>query len=101
MKRIIVDYRKLTPELLIHLTERFPDGYGDKDILTFDNHHNETIEAIDIKTVDCIYLVKVSSKLHYTMSNFNNASFEINNLGNVIVDAGGESIDPNLFRHFQ
>ena len=47
MKRIIVDYKKLTPQLLKLLTEKFPDGYDDKDIITFDNHHNETIQAVE------------------------------------------------------
>ena len=52
MKRIIVDYKKLTPQLLKLLTEKYPDGYNDKDIITFDNHHNETIEAVEIETDD-------------------------------------------------
>ncbi len=95
MKRIIVDYKKLTPELLKLLTEKFPDGYGDKDIITFDDHHNQTIEAVEVKTEDSIYLVKVSSKLHYTMSNFDNDNFEINELGNVIVD---NNIEPTNFK---
>ena len=86
MKRIIVDYKKLTPQLLKLLTEKFPDGYFDKDIITFDNHHNETIEAVEIETEDADYLVKVSSKLHYTMTNFDSDDFEVNEMGNVIID---------------
>ncbi|MCF8273436.1 MAG: hypothetical protein K9I95_06360 [Flavobacteriaceae bacterium] len=98
MKRIIVDYRKLTPQLLKLLKEKFPDGYSDKDIITFDNHHNETIEAVEIKTEDADYLVKVSSKLHYTMTNFDSEDFEVNALGNVVVDPNLENIiEPNIF----
>ncbi len=96
MKRIIVDYKKLTPELLSLLTERFPDGYGDDDIITFDNHRNETIEAVEVKTLDTIYLVKVSSKLHYTMTNFDSDNIEVNALGNVVVDSDS-SIEPTIF----
>ncbi|MCL6295017.1 hypothetical protein [Jejuia spongiicola] len=96
MKRIIVDYKKLTPELLNLLTEKFPDGYGDDDIITFDNHRNETIEAIEIKTLDAIYLVKVSSKLHYTMNNFDSDNIEVNELGNVVVDSDS-TIKPATF----
>lgn len=73
MKRVIIDYKKLTPEILTLLTQKFPDGYGDKDIIVFDDHHNQTIEAVEVKTKDTIYLVKVGSKLHYTMTNFDNA----------------------------
>ena len=97
MKRIIVDYKKLTPKLLKLLTKKFPDGYGDKDIITFDNHHNETIEAIEIKTKNSIYLVKVSSKLHYTMTNFDSDNVVINSLGNVVVPNANDPINPTIF----
>ncbi|CDF79169.1 conserved hypothetical protein [Formosa agariphila KMM 3901] len=87
MRKVIVDYKKLTPEILSKLTERFPDGYGDNDIIKFDNHRNETIEAVEVKTEDTIYLVKVSSKLHYTMVNFEtNDDLELNSSGHIVVD---------------
>ena len=70
MKRVIIDYKKLTPEILMLLTQKFPDGYGDNDIIIFNNHHNETVEAVEVRTNDTIYLVKVGSKLHYSMVNF-------------------------------
>ena len=97
MKRIIVDYKKLTPEVLKLLTEKFPDGYGDRDIITFDDHHNQTIEAVEVKTNDSIYLVKVSSKLHYTMTNFDSDNVVVNSLGNVVVSDENNSIDPAIF----
>jgi hypothetical protein len=87
MRRIIVDYKKLTPELLDSLTQKFPDGYGDNDIIVFDNHKNETIEAVEVKTEDTIYLVKVSSKLHYTMTNFDsNDDVILNDSGHIIIN---------------
>jgi hypothetical protein len=70
MKRVIIDYKKLTPEILTLLTQKFPEGYGDNDIITFDNHHNELVEAVEVRTNDTIYLVKVGSKLQYSMINF-------------------------------
>lgn len=70
MKRVIIDYKKLTPEILTLLTQKFPDGYGDDDIIVFNNHLNETIEAVEVKTEDSIYLVKVGSKLKLSMVNF-------------------------------
>lgn len=69
MRRIIIDYKKLTPEIFNLLLHKFPDGYGDRDIIVFDNHRNETIEAVQIETQDTIYLVKISSKLHYSILN--------------------------------
>ncbi|WP_435139494.1 hypothetical protein [Formosa sp. A9] len=87
MKKVIVDYKKLTPEILTKLTEKFPDGYNDSDIITFDNCKNETIEAVEIKTPEAIYLVKVSSKLRYTMTNFDTVEdLNVNDSGHVIVD---------------
>ncbi|WP_445955847.1 hypothetical protein [Yeosuana sp.] len=97
MKRIIVDYKKLTPQLLTLLSEKFPDGYSDSDIITFDNHHNETIEAVQIQTEEANYLVKVSCKLHYTMTNFDSDNFEVDELGNVIVDPYlNDIVDSNI-----
>ena len=32
LKRVIVDFKKLTPELLKMLVDRYPDGYGDEEI---------------------------------------------------------------------
>ncbi len=87
MRRLIVDYKKLTPELLDLLTQKFPDGYGDNDIIIFDNHKNETIEAVEVKTEDAIYLVKVSSKLHYTMTNFDsNDDLLLDDAGHIVIN---------------
>lgn len=70
MKRVIVDYAKLTNEILTLLVEKFPDGYDDSDIIRFKNAKNETIEAVEVKTEDTIYLVKVSTKLADRIENF-------------------------------
>jgi len=63
MKRVIVDYSKLTNEILNLLVDRFPDGYDDSNIVRFRNAQNELIEAVEVGTDDTIYLVKVSTKL--------------------------------------
>ena len=42
MKRIIVGFDKLTPEILNLFVERYPDGYGDNDIIEFKNGTGET-----------------------------------------------------------
>ncbi|AOW10086.1 hypothetical protein [Flavobacterium gilvum] len=70
MKRIIVDYAKLTNEILNLLVEKFPDGYDDSDIIRFRNAKNELIEAVEVRTEDTIYLVKVSTKLADRIGNF-------------------------------
>ncbi len=85
MRKAIIDYKKVTPEILQLLQERYPGGYRDRDIIIFDDHHNNTIEAVEVQTTDTIYLVKVSSKLHYTMTNI---STEPSDLEEIIPDKG-------------
>ncbi|MEQ3662138.1 MAG: hypothetical protein ABNG98_10665 [Flavobacterium sp.] len=70
MKRVIVDYAKLTNEILTLLVEKFPDGYEDSDIIRFKNIKNETVEAVEVRTEDTIFLVKVSTKLADRIENF-------------------------------
>lgn len=62
--------RKLTNEILSLLVEKYPDGYGDDDIIRFKNANNETVEALEVRTDDAIYLVKVSTRLANTMENY-------------------------------
>ena len=76
MKRAIIDYKKLTPELLNKLVEKFPYGYNDEDIIRFKNAQGELIEAIEIETNDTDYLVKVSKGLATTIENFEDESIE-------------------------
>ena len=70
MKRVIVDYKKLNKNILNLLVEKFPDGYADKDIVHFRNQHNEAIEAVEVRTEETIYLVKISKRLADTMQSF-------------------------------
>ena len=70
MKRVIVDYAKLTNEILNLLVEKFPDGYDDCNIISFRNAKNELIEAVEVRTDDTIYLVKVSTKLSDRIENY-------------------------------
>ncbi|MBG6061910.1 hypothetical protein IWX83_001704 [Flavobacterium sp. CG_9.1] len=70
MKRVIVDYAKLTNEILNLLVDKFPDGYDDSNIISFRNAKNELIEAVEVRTEDTIYLVKVSTKLADRIENY-------------------------------
>ena len=70
MKRVIVDYAKLTNEILNLLIDKFPDGYDDSNIIRFKNAKNELIEAVEVRTEDTIYLVKVSKKLANRLERF-------------------------------
>lgn len=70
MLRKIVDYKKLSHEVAALLIESYPHGYGDADIIAFKNRHGEIIEAVEVKTEDITYLVKISKSLLNFIANF-------------------------------
>ncbi|MEM9143899.1 MAG: hypothetical protein AAGA86_13000 [Bacteroidota bacterium] len=70
MKRKLVDYKKLDHHLAALLIETYPDGYGDDDIISFKNLQGEWVEAVELRTEDTLYLVKISKSLANFISNF-------------------------------
>lgn len=76
LKRVIVDFKKLTPEVLKLLVEKYPDGYDDLNIISFKNAQGERIEAVEVTTEDTKYLVKISAKLEKTMANYDEDDYE-------------------------
>lgn len=76
LKRVIVDFKKLTPEVLKLLVDRYPDGYDDRNIITFKNSQGERIQAVEVLTEDTKYLVKISAKLEITMANYDEEDYE-------------------------
>jgi hypothetical protein len=95
MKRVIVDYAKLTNEILNLLVERFPDGYDDSDIIRFRNAKNELIEAVEVRTEDTIYLVKVSTKLADRIENYDEDD-EIDDVIEPITPIKGLDLDDDI-----
>lgn len=67
MKRVIVDYAKLTTDILDLLVERYPYGYDHSDIISFKNSKGETVKAVEVNTEDTLFLVKISSQLQQSM----------------------------------
>ena len=94
MKRVIVDYAKLTNEILTLLVEKFPDGYDDTDIIRFKNAKNETVEAVEVRTEDTTYLVKVSTKLADRIENFDEDDDELVDVDDM--PAGDLEITPKV-----
>ncbi|WP_046757902.1 hypothetical protein [Kordia jejudonensis] len=70
LKRVIVDFKKLTPEILGLLVEKYPFGYEKEHIIKFKNAKGESVEAVEVIAGDTKYLVKVSVKLEMTMENY-------------------------------
>ncbi len=70
MRRIIIDYKKLDHSLAALLIDIYPYGYGDEDIIILRKPNGEVVEAVEVKTEDTIYLVKISKSLSNFISNF-------------------------------
>ncbi len=77
MKRVIVDYKKITTEILNLVIEEYPLGIDSTDIFTFKNSNNETVEAVEVRTEDTIYLVKVGIKLDKALQEFMDDDYEV------------------------
>ena len=94
MKRIIVGFEKLTPNILNLFVEKFPDGYGDNDIIEFKNGTGETIQAVELKSTDTVYLIKIGKKMNQIIQEFEDEQSELNEDSEFIED--DKNNDPNL-----
>jgi hypothetical protein len=70
MKRIIVDFSKLTTDILDLLSKKYPNGYDYSDVISFKNTKGENIRTVEVSTEDTIYLVKISTKLEQTLEDY-------------------------------
>jgi len=70
MRRAIIDYKKLDKELAALLIDSYPHGYGDDDIILLKKPNGELIEAVEIRTDDTMFLVKISKSLSNFIANF-------------------------------
>lgn len=86
MKRVIVEYKKLTTDILDLLIDKYPDGYEYSDVISFKNAKGENVKAVEVKTEDTIYLVKISSLLEQTMEDYAEDSDSFDDDGDVDVD---------------
>ncbi|WP_031428611.1 hypothetical protein [Flavimarina sp. Hel_I_48] len=93
MRRTIVDFKKLTPEILALLVDKYPYGYDDDQIISFKNAKNETIEAVEVRTEDTIYLVKVSKKLENSMEKFDVDDYEDDDMQDPIVEIPEKEVE--------
>ena len=77
MIRKIVDFKKLTDDVLQMLVQKYPDGYDDDDIITFRNANNELIHAVEVRSEEIVYLVKIGVKLEKAMEDFIDQSHDM------------------------
>lgn len=60
-KKVVIDYSKLTPELLELFEETYPTGVAGKTI-RFPNSKGEIVSAVRLETDESIYLVKIMAR---------------------------------------
>jgi len=97
MKNVIVDYKKLTPEILNLLVEKFPDGYGIRNIVKFTDHKGHYIEAVEVSTVDTKYLVKISNELVDSMENHEEEDDKfVHDIKVPVIDIDQENLKENI-----
>lgn len=60
-KKAVIDFSKLSPELLELYNDTYPTGIAGKTI-RFPNSKGEIVTAVRLETNDTIYLVKVMAK---------------------------------------
>ncbi len=68
MKRLLIDYKKLDQETALLLLNAYPDGYGDEDIISFKTANGDIIQAVELRTRDIWYLVKINKNTSHFLS---------------------------------
>jgi DNA-directed RNA polymerase subunit delta len=70
MIRRIIDYSKLTDEVLSLLSIKFPEGIDEDAIFTIENSKGERLRVVEVRDEESIFLVKVSTKMEAAIENF-------------------------------
>ncbi len=94
-RRVIVDYKNVTQDILSLFTDRYPYGYDDSDIIKFQNAKGELVKAVPFETADTKYLVKVSVQMDERIEAYLDDDDEDDDLGDgdSSVEAPDEDLD--------
>jgi hypothetical protein len=63
MKRVIKDFKTITPEVMALINDQYPYGYEDTQLVTFVNAKGEFVKALEVRTDEIVYLIKLDRKL--------------------------------------
>ena len=61
MKKVAVDFKFLTPELLESIVKAYPHGFTDTDVISFTNVNNEVEHRVKVILNDTLFLIKKNS----------------------------------------
>lgn len=63
MKRIIKDFKSITDDVVALINDQYPYGYEESELVTFVNAKGEFVKALEVKTDEVTYLIKLDRKL--------------------------------------
>ncbi len=63
MQRVIKDFKSISPEVMALINEQYPMGYDESQLITFVNAKGEFVKALEVRTDNIVYLIKLDRKL--------------------------------------
>ncbi len=72
IKRVIKDYKSLEKEHIDLITEHYPNGFENEDLVSFTTPKGQFIKALEIRTPDTIYLFKIDKNMKVDDEDQNN-----------------------------
>ncbi len=63
MKRVIKDFKAITDDVVALINDQYPHGYEDSQLVTFVNAKGEFVKALEVKSDEITYLIKLDRKL--------------------------------------
>jgi hypothetical protein len=72
MKRYIKDYRTITDEHMMLIRSQYPNGFSDDDLVALKTSNGDYFDALEVRTDDALYIVRVNHDLLEMISDFEN-----------------------------
>jgi hypothetical protein len=70
MKRVIKDFKAITEDVVALINEQYPYGYEDSQLVTFVNAKGEFVKALEVKSDEITYLIKLGTKLNEHINDY-------------------------------
>lgn len=70
MKRVIKDFKAITDDVVALINEQYPYGYEDSQLVTFVNAKGEFVKALEVKSDEITYLIKLGTKLNEHINDY-------------------------------
>ncbi len=77
MKRVIKDYKGITPAQLELIAQEYPEGFGLDDLITFKKPDGDTFKGLEIKTDDTLYLFKIDTRMLEMIDDYTDDDFQL------------------------